>query len=382
MDFVLLDAYLESNATNIQSIPELHTCIQAYFNDINTKTIPALKMRRKYWSHIKHSVPEGTDKWRQADAQNRKIKQNIRQLESQEHAYYANNMSILFTYFENRKPVASASALNNQMRLFFTKRPATTTETSSTYDKSVPSGAIIQDMYMQNIFNDIPDMRPYIIPYNKCVCGNGELVPCEEDGVMICNFPNCGNMVDYVTSASFADGKEHPNEISYSAYTRLVHFKEILAQTQGRSTNHISTEVVEKIRERIKRERITDLSKLTIVKMREILRNLRLTDNYFDHVQYLRKLMGVYIPSIPENLQNIYCNMFLEVQRPWNDHKPEERHNFSNCGYLLYQFCILTNQTQYLSHIHLLQRDKLEEHDKIFELVCKDLGWKFTPIPK
>jgi hypothetical protein len=246
-----------------------------------------------------------------------------------------------------------------------------------------PSNAVNQDIYWQNVCNRIPDIKPYIIPYNKCICGKGELVPYEEDGVMVCNFTDCGNMVEYVAcNLSAADGMDPPNEISYSSYTRLVHFKEILAQTQGRSTTHISTEVVDKIRERVRRERITDLDKLTIVKMREILRSLKLTDNFFDHVQYLRKLMGVYIPSIPENLQNIYCNMFLEVQRPWNIHKPEERHNFSNCGYLLYQFCVLTNQKQYLSHIHLLQREKLEEHDVIFERVCKDLGWKFNAIPK
>lgn len=370
---VLLEEYLNKHAPTTPSIPELHILAQRYFSENKETVIPECKSRLKYWKYIKSAFPEKKDI---AIQHLKRIRQDLKELTDQERLYYMENSSILFLYCINKTPNSSQTPVENgRMRQFFTKSTK-----ESTAITSVNRHSVVQETYMKNVMNQMTNMVPYIIPYNKCICNVGELIPCEEDGVMICN--RCGNMVQYVTGTYSSDNKEQPNEISYSSYTRLVHFREILSQTQGRSTGHISTEVIEKIRDRIQRERIFNVEKLTIVKMRDILRTLELTDNYFDHVQYLRKLMGVHIPSIPEGLQMLYCNMFLEVQKPWNVHKPEERHNFSNCGYLLYQFCVLTDQTQYLSHIHLLQRDKLEEHDEIFEKVCRDLNWKFMPMPK
>jgi hypothetical protein len=370
---VLLEEYLDKHAPSTPSIPELHIFAQKYFAENRDTVIPDYHSKAKYWKYIKHTFPE---KAALATQHLRKIRRDLKELNDQERMYYMDNSSVLFLYCVNKKPQSANSVENGRMRQFYAK----TQSTAAIEPSPAVRPSAVQDTYLKNVRNQMTSLTPYIIPYNKCICNVGELIPCEEDGVMICN--RCGNMVQYVAGTYSSDNKEQPNEISYSSYTRLVHFREILSQTQGRSTGHISTEVIEKIRDRIQRERIFNVEKLTIVKMRDILRTLELTDNYFDHVQYLRKLMGVHIPSIPEGLQMLYCNMFLEVQKPWNLHKPEERHNFSNCGYLLYQFCVLTDQPQYLSHIHLLQRDKLEEHDEIFEKVCRDLNWKFVPMPK
>ena len=365
--------YLDLHAPPNSSIQELHTFAQKYFLNIRHTVIPEYKTKWKYWKYMKSAYP---DKTAVANQHLRQIERDLKEFHAQERSYYMDNNAVLFSYGAHKKTKQSDGPIENgRMKQFFTK-----SSSSARVAVGESAGQHAQETYMRNVRHQITNIVPYIIPYNKCVCNAGELIPCEEDGVMICN--HCGNMVHYVTGSYSVENKEQPNEISYSSYTRLVHFREILAQTQGRSTCHISHEIIEKIRDRIQRERISNVEKLTIIKMRDILRTLDLSDNYFDHVQYLRKLVGVHIPSIPESLQMLYCNMFLEVQKPWNVHKPEERHNFSNCGYLLYQFCVLTNQSQYLTHIHLLQRDKLEEHDEIFEKVCRDLNWKFIPIPK
>lgn len=63
--------------------------------------------------------------------------------------------------------------------------------------------------------------------------------------------------------------KEPPNEVTYNAYVRLNHFKEILSQFQAKQTTKIPAEVENAIRARIKKERIVDISEINYQRMRE-----------------------------------------------------------------------------------------------------------------
>ena len=68
-----------------------------------------------------------------------------------------------------------------------------------------------------------------------------------------------------------ASNKEPPNEVSYTAYIRLNHFKEILSQFQAKETTQIPPHVIEAIKVRIIKERITDTTKLNYMKLLFIL---------------------------------------------------------------------------------------------------------------
>ncbi|NBO50188.1 MAG: hypothetical protein EBU80_10805, partial [Chitinophagia bacterium] len=120
----------------------------------------------------------------------------------------------------------------------------------------------------------------------------------------------------------------------------LNHFKEILSQFQAKETTQIPPEIIEKIRNRIKKERITDLREITYDKMREILKKLQL-NKYFEHIQYINSLLGIKPPLMSEELHETLCVLFIEIQGPWAIHCPPNRTNFFNYAYALYQLCTL-----------------------------------------
>jgi hypothetical protein len=179
--------------------------------------------------------------------------------------------------------------------------------------------------------------------------------------------------------SSKPSNKEPPNEVSYTAYIRLNHFKEILSQFQAKETTQIPPDVIESIRIRIKKERIEDVSKLNYDKMREILRKLGL-NKYFEHIQYINSLFGIKPPTMTEELHETLCVLFIEIQKPWAIHCPANRTNFFNYTYTLYQLCVLLDQTQYLPYILLMKDlDKQREQDQIWKKVCGSLNWAYIP---
>jgi hypothetical protein len=234
--------------------------------------------------------------------------------------------------------------------------------------------------YWKNVNNEILSIQDYIIPIDVCTsCKSGEMISQEEEGVLICNNPKCGVMIPHIIESSKPSNKEPPNEVSYTAYIRLNHFKEILSQFQAKETTQIPVEVIDAIRARIKKERITDVSKIDYHKMREILRKLGL-NKYFEHIQYINSLFGIKPPIMNEELHETLCMLFIEIQQPWAIHNPPHRRNFFNYTYTLYQLCVLLDQTQYLPYIPMMKdRDKQLEQDMIWKKVCGELGWKFFP---
>ena len=162
--------------------------------------------------------------------------------------------------------------------------------------------------YWKNVNDEISlPTSDFIINDDICKnCNKGELVPHEEEGIIICNNKHCGIFVSYIIDGSKATNKEPPNEVSYTAYIRLNQFKEILSQFQAKETTQIPEEVIDAIRNRIIKERITDMSTLTYDKMRDILPKLGF-NKYFEHIQYINSLFGIKPPIMNEELHETLC---------------------------------------------------------------------------
>ena len=129
--------------------------------------------------------------------------------------------------------------------------------------------------------------QDYIVSADKCeYCNEGELIPQDEEGVLICNNLQCCKFVTYIIDSNKPSNKEPPNEVSYTAYIRLNHFKEILAQFQAKGTTQIPDDVIKMIKDRIKKERITDT-----LSIKEGYYLLKEKENY--HVTYLNSSIKI-----------------------------------------------------------------------------------------
>lgn len=364
------------------TIDEKHTEIMNYFHEIKEETIPALICEKNSLKKQLRNTPETQiDKYMEIQDKIEELSSNIKQLKNKEKKYLLDNSKHIFDYFEQKKQVSAGN--NNQNtnvlnNFFKIKSPNTASSNpqSSKYSQSKST----YHKYWKNINNSVLNIQDFIVPSDVCaICKNGELIPQDEEGILICNNKMCGRFITYIIDNSKPSSKEPPSEVSYTAYIRLNHFKEILSQFQAKETTQIPEEVIESIRARIKKERITDMALINYDKMRDILRKLGL-NKYFEHIQYINSQFGIKPPIMNEELHETLCVLFIEIQKPWAVHCPPNRTNFFNYTYTLYQLCVLLDQVQYLPYIPMMKdREKQLEQDMIWKKVCMDLDWEFFP---
>ena len=303
------------------------------------------------------------------------INQEIKNIKRKKKKYFVNNSQHLFNYFEDKKNISSGDSKNvNVLNSFFK------ISSNENIDKvDISKKSMVQ--YWKNVNNEVTNQQDFVLDTNIChFCYDGEMIPQEDDGVIICNNTNCGNFIHHIVDSSKPLNKEPPHEVSYTSYIRLNHFKEILSQFQAKETTQIPEQVIEDIKNRIKKERIRDVTKeLNYDKMREILRKLGY-NKYFEHIQYINSIFGIRPPIMSEELHETLCVLFIEIQKPWAINCHANRTNFFNYTYTLYQLCVLLDQTQYLPYIPLMKdREKQLEQDQIWKKVCEELDWQYNP---
>jgi len=364
------------------TIDEKHTEMLNQFYENETETIPKLiEEKERLKSLIPNLKDHEIDSYMDIRDKVQEIQSQIKELKLQKKRYLLDNSKYIFNYFEEKKKISSGD--NNQnikvLNSFFKIKANNDSSTNLNSDKYNQSKKLYQN-YWRNVNNEVINIQDFIIQSDVCEqCRKGELIPQDEEGIMICNNNECGKFIAYIIDSSKPTNKEPPNEVSYTAYIRLNHFKEILSQFQAKETTQIPDEVIEAIRARIKKERIKDMSLINYDKMREILRKLGY-NKYFEHIQYINSIFGIKPPIMNEELHETLCVLFIEIQKPWATHCPANRTNFFNYTYTLHQLCVLLDQTQYLPYIPMMKdREKQLEQDMIWKKVCKDLDWVFFP---
>ena len=364
----------------LTSLDEKHTEMLNHFHEIETITIPKIKEEISQKKELLKSLDRNEiERYMDLKDQISNHKNTIKTLLSKKKRYLLDNSKYIFDYFEQKKQISSGkdNQTVNVLHSFFKVRSKNPDRADP--DKYTQSKKMYQE-YWKNVNNEFINPQDYIVASDVCQsCHKGELVPQDEEGILICNNMQCGKFITYIVDSSKPNNKEPPNEVSYTAYIRLNHFKEILSQFQAKETTQIPEEVIEAIRARIKKERIEDISTINYNKMREILRKLGL-NKYFEHIQFINSIFGIKPPIMNEELHETLCVLFIEIQKPWAVHCPPDRTNFFNYTYTLYQLCVLLDQTQYLPYIPLLKDLlKQKEQDSIWKNVCADLDWEYFP---
>jgi hypothetical protein len=364
----------------VNTIDEKHTEMLNHFHDIETDVLPQLITEKKRLKFRLSRLPANSiDTRMEISDRLTVIRQKIANLRSQRTNYLLDNSKYIFQYFEEKKKISSGG--NNQntnvLNTFF-KIKANSEDSANVNSEKYTSSKKAFQNYWKNVNNEILNIQDFVVPSDMCEsCHAGELIPQDEEGILICNNERCGKFITHIVDSSKPTNKEPPNEVSYTAYIRLNHFKEILSQFQAKETTQIPDEIIEQIRNRIKKERITDMTTINYDKMRDILRKLRL-NKYFEHIQYINSIFGIKPPIMNEELHETLCVLFIEIQKPWAVHCPANRSNFFNYTYTLYQLCVLLDQTQYLPYIPMMKdREKQLEQDMIWKKVCNDLDWEF-----
>jgi hypothetical protein len=305
----------------------------------------------------------------------KEVASDVKRLRKKKMDYMLDNSKYVFGYFENKKKISegdtNVNTNSSKLNSFF-KLPDHNMEQLRRAESTNTN--IIQN-YLSNVDRSFLNVGNCVNANNVCQkCYAGELIPIEDEGVMICN--KCRYNVRYLIENDKPSYKEPPKEVCFYAYKKINHFKEILSQFQGKETTQIPQQVIDDIMLQIKKERI-HISDLSYYKCKDLLKNLGY-NKYYEHINFIKNKLGIKPIVINQELEEILCNFFVEIQYPYAKHCPDYRVNFLHYYYVLFKLFELLDQREYLVHIPMLKdREKLIDQDTIWKNICLELDWEF-----
>ena len=297
-------------------------------------------------------------------------KNKIKELENAELDYYLDNSKYIFEYFENKKAINTDNKTSQDEKInnFFNIK---NDDVNDTNDNKINN---ILDKYYKNIHSDYLIVKENNSEDICNKCNTGEMIYNECEGIFICN--KCYSYTKYYIETDKISYRDPPKEVSFYAYKRINHLKEIIAQFQAKESTKIPEYIFNNIKYKIKKERI-NVNELTNEKTKEILKNLGY-NKYYEHIPFIKDKLGIKPPVMSNELENMLCNLFIEIQKPYAKYCPSDRVNFLNYYYTIYKLCELLGHTEFLQYFPMLKdREKRIEQDLIWKKICNELNWKF-----
>lgn len=199
----------------------------------------------------------------------------------------------------------------------------------------------------------------------------------------------CGLCVSSLHLAEEPSFKEM-QDIDYRpqfSYEKMTHLDDWLRRFQAREMKEIPQEILDKLILEAHKERITDLSELTELKVKRYLKKLGLNE-YYDNIINIISLLNnrpvfVLTPEVERKIKI----MFQQIQEPFERHKPENRKNMLSYSYVLNKFFLILGLPEFSKYFVLLKsQDKLRQQDEIFKKIVEELApkdntinWRFFP---
>ena len=281
--------------------------------------------------------------------------------------YYLNNGILLDQYYskdtDSLKKVETCGILN-----YF----------SNEIKEEVKEKNDLINEYMSNIDDTILKVKYGDYNLDKCkVCNISYRLDIIE-GCLICE--NCGHTEDMIVVTEKSSYNDPPREISYFAYKRINHFNEWLAQFQAKETTEIPDTIYKDIFNELKKNINLDINEINYKQIREILKKLKY-NKYYEHIPHIINIIsGKKAPCLTRESEERLRALFKEIQIPFIRNCPTSRKNFLSYSYVLHKFCELLEYDHLIDFFPLLKsREKLQQQDKIWEKICKDLKWEYIP---
>ena len=247
-------------------------------------------------------------------------------------------------------------------------------ETSGLQRKDIFNDYLIE-VEKLNIYRPIQKKRE-VCP----VCPESNVFHFTDTSDLVCD--ECGIIIATLISEelTYREEQETSEKIVNYSYKRENHFNEWLSQFQAQETTTIPPEVIEQLRNELKKIKVKVLDEITHARVRTLLKKLKL-NKYYEHVPYITNIIsGVKPPSMPQELEERLRIMFKDIQKPFDDNCPPERKNFLSYSYVLYKFCELLSEDKYLKYFPLLKsKEKLYQQDVIWKKICEVLHWEYIP---
>ena len=304
---------IKANSKSNITLDSKHNEKISEFKTITEKTIPKLQSdKSKIKERLKNKKITLEQKLELTDKLN-EIKKQIRINKKKEKEYFLNNSEHIFAYFEKKKNVSEGNSKRKILHSFFAKDKKTVVDTREETN--------ITQKYLCNIDQSYLNIMDYTVDYEVCEKCKGELVPVDNEGILVCK--KCHTQVKFLIENEKPSYKEPPKEVCFYAIKELI-ILERFAQFQAKETTQIPDEVIENINHRLKKKNY--IKRYDKQKAKDILKNWDTTN--IMNIFFIKDKLGIKPPVMSPELEATLCNLFMEIQKPYAKHCPDDRVNF------------------------------------------------------
>ena len=214
------------------------------------------------------------------------------------------------------------------------------------------------------------------IEIDICKLCDIEMTLIQSEGLIVCH--QCGREEHILIDSDKPSYKDPPPEAGEFTYKRINRFDEWLTQYQAKETTEIPQDVLDSILLEMKKEGISNLCKLTMEKVRGYLKKLSL-NKYYEHIPHIIYcLNGLPTPRLTQETEEKLRSMFRQIQDIFDMVCPDNRTNFLSYSYLLRKLLELLGEDEHMKYFRLHKsREKIYQHDKVWEKICKLLQWSY-----
>ena len=241
-------------------------------------------------------------------------------------------------------------------------------------------------------FYDIAKKYIQIKSYKKeisqryiCDCGNQSNYT-ETQNKIICN--DCSNVHSVQSIQTSFKDIDRVNLSQKYKYKKKVHFRDTVNQYQGKQNKRIDPKIFLILEEQFKihnlvnNEGKTYTEKYSNITKEHIYMFLFETNNsnYYEDINMIHThFTGIPCPDISD-IEHLLYEDFDKVVDAYESLEDVERIHFLNGQYILYQLLRRRKIKVKESDFDILKtRERLVEHDEIYQKICMKLEWTFLP---
>lgn len=211
----------------------------------------------------------------------------------------------------------------------------------------------------------------------RCSSCNAELVYIRKDAQRVC--PDCGESSFFQQMTKNDMISQGYSSTSSYLYKRHNHFKTCLKRTQGKETTCISDEVVQLVKNELKKLRIYDMKEVDHIRVKSILKKLRQNKYYNNCVQITTIVTGKVSPQMSQEQEDCLIQMFERIQKPFEEIiMGKSRQNMLSYSFLIHKFLQIMSWDQFLPYFPLLvSADKIHVQDAIWKKLCDEVNFQY-----
>jgi len=305
----------------------------------------------------------------------KEIKKEIHHISNNSHRdkYYSNTAHILYDYYDTFKNIQKKN----------TKQSTSISDVFQKKKKNKEQKVKSQRSNLLDKYIRIVEPKKYKPSFtfsskeiSLCKKCEIEMILVQSEGNMICT--NCGREENILIDSDKPSYKDPPPEAGEFTYKRINRFDEWITQYQAKETTEIPQEVIDSILLEIKKENIKDISKLSTKRIRGYLKKLKL-NKYYEHIPHIIYCInGISTPKLSLEIEEKLRYMFRQIQDIFDSVCPSDRTNFLSYSYLLRKLLELLGEDEHKKFFRLHKsREKIYQHDKVWQKICKKLGWQY-----